>query len=256
MWFRTDKIKSAARHSAWRDGNNPFSRVNSRSDRTLINDTGDLEQGAGQQRRNSTHSDNCRDDIQNDNTAEKPEPGVKHANTMPTESEPASASTTHPPVSTFKKPEENEKVGGSSEKTLTDADVASDGGPAEVNTDRPALASGISFRAFGKRKRGDAEKQRQQEEEDRSKSKLRKHIPPVQQVRAVLFPQWITINWLLLLVPVGIAVNYVDSVPAIAVFIINFLAIVPLAGILSYATEEIALRVGETLGGLLNASFG
>jgi len=25
---------------------------------------------------------------------------------------------------------------------------------------------------------------------------------------------------------------------------------------LSYATEEIALRVGETLGGLLNATFG
>jgi len=43
--------------------------------------------------------------------------------------------------------------------------------------------------------------------------------------------------------------------PKIA-FVINFLAIIPLAGILSYATEEIALRVGETLGGLLNASFG
>ena len=41
-----------------------------------------------------------------------------------------------------------------------------------------------------------------------------------------------------------------------AVFIVNFIAIIPLAGLLSYATEEIALRVGETLGGLLNASFG
>ena len=56
--------------------------------------------------------------------------------------------------------------------------------------------------------------------------------------------------------PVGIAAAQIDSIPAIAVFIINFLAIVPLAGILSYATEEIAMRVGETLGGLLNASFG
>ncbi|KAF3925876.1 hypothetical protein ABW20_dc0104266 [Dactylellina cionopaga] len=36
----------------------------------------------------------------------------------------------------------------------------------------------------------------------------------------------------------------------------NFLAIIPLAGTLSFATEEIALRTGETLGGLLNASFG
>jgi Ca2+:H+ antiporter len=30
----------------------------------------------------------------------------------------------------------------------------------------------------------------------------------------------------------------------------------PLAAMLSYATEEIALRTGETLGGLLNATFG
>lgn len=37
---------------------------------------------------------------------------------------------------------------------------------------------------------------------------------------------------------------------------VNFIAIIPLAGMLSYATEEIALRTGEVLGGLLNASFG
>lgn len=37
---------------------------------------------------------------------------------------------------------------------------------------------------------------------------------------------------------------------------VNFLAIIPLAAILSMATEEIALRVGPTIGGLLNASFG
>lgn len=37
---------------------------------------------------------------------------------------------------------------------------------------------------------------------------------------------------------------------------INFIAIIPLAGTLSYATEEIALRTGEVFGGLLNATFG
>lgn len=37
---------------------------------------------------------------------------------------------------------------------------------------------------------------------------------------------------------------------------VNFIAIIPLAGTLSYATEEIALRTGEVLGGLLNATFG
>lgn len=42
----------------------------------------------------------------------------------------------------------------------------------------------------------------------------------------------------------------------VAIFVINFIAIIPLAGTLSYATEEIALRTGEVFGGLLNATFG
>lgn len=39
-------------------------------------------------------------------------------------------------------------------------------------------------------------------------------------------------------------------------FSLNFLAIIPLAGILSFVTEELAVHLGETLGGLLNATFG
>ncbi|KAH0842763.1 Vacuolar calcium ion transporter [Fonsecaea pedrosoi] len=73
------------------------------------------------------------------------------------------------------------------------------------------------------------------------------------QIRATLFNSWI--NVLLIASPVGIAVNYADVDP-VAVFVINFIAIIPLAAMLSYATEEIALRTGEVLGGLLNASFG
>jgi Ca2+:H+ antiporter len=34
------------------------------------------------------------------------------------------------------------------------------------------------------------------------------------------------------------------------------LAIIPLAALLGFATEELALRVGDAFGGLLNASFG
>lgn len=41
-----------------------------------------------------------------------------------------------------------------------------------------------------------------------------------------------------------------------AVFVINFFAIIPLAAVLSFATEEISLKLGETMGGLLNATFG
>jgi Ca2+:H+ antiporter len=93
------------------------------------------------------------------------------------------------------------------------------------------------------------------EKKKRRAKLLENNIPAVQQLRAVLFPRWITINWLLLAAPIGIALNYAKVNP-LAIFIVNFIAIIPLAGILSFATEEIALRVGEVLGGLLNASFG
>lgn len=73
------------------------------------------------------------------------------------------------------------------------------------------------------------------------------------QFKAV-FGSWI--NLMLVFVPVGIALEQVHSVSRIVVFVINFLAIIPLAAMLSFATEELALYVGETLGGLLNASFG
>ncbi|KAJ2756232.1 hypothetical protein GGI19_001011 [Coemansia pectinata] len=63
------------------------------------------------------------------------------------------------------------------------------------------------------------------------------------------------INVLLLLVPVGIAAHPAKF-PDIAVFIINFFAIIPLAKILGYATEQLALHLGEAMGGLLNATFG
>ncbi|KAK3202561.1 hypothetical protein GRF29_154g48881, partial [Pseudopithomyces chartarum] len=90
--------------------------------------------------------------------------------------------------------------------------------------------------------------------EERKRRSLKKSIPVGQQIRYVLFGAWI--NVLLVMVPVGFGVYYSHSVNDIGVFLINFIAIIPLAAMLSNATEELALRVGETLGGLLNASFG
>ncbi|KAK3679154.1 hypothetical protein LTR78_000715 [Recurvomyces mirabilis] len=63
------------------------------------------------------------------------------------------------------------------------------------------------------------------------------------------------INVLLLFVPIGIiaeAVGLNDSI----IFAMNAVAIVPLAGLLAYATESVAARMGDTLGALLNVSFG
>lgn len=73
------------------------------------------------------------------------------------------------------------------------------------------------------------------------------------QLQRTIFNSWI--NILLLAAPVGIGLNYA-GVDGKVVFCVNFIAIIPLAAMLSFATEEIALHLGESLGGLLNASFG
>ncbi|KAJ5972558.1 uncharacterized protein N7479_002476 [Penicillium vulpinum] len=73
------------------------------------------------------------------------------------------------------------------------------------------------------------------------------------QIRATLLNSWV--NVLLIAAPVGIILFAIKANP-ISVFVVNFIAIIPLAAMLSFATEEIALRTGETIGGLLNASFG
>lgn len=44
--------------------------------------------------------------------------------------------------------------------------------------------------------------------------------------------------------------------PAWAVFATNAIAIVPLAGLLSHATESLASRVGDSIGALMNVTFG
>ncbi len=62
-------------------------------------------------------------------------------------------------------------------------------------------------------------------------------------------------NFLLVTVPVAILAGVLGW-NATAVFTLNFFAIIPLAAILSFATEEISEKLGDALGGLLNATFG
>jgi len=62
--------------------------------------------------------------------------------------------------------------------------------------------------------------------------------------------------WLLLLVPVSLALRYFVPAPPLVVFLFAILAIVPLAEWIRRATEELAHRLGSTLGGLLNVTFG
>lgn len=64
-----------------------------------------------------------------------------------------------------------------------------------------------------------------------------------------------SLNFLMLCVPLGIAAQYCNW-GATAVFILNFLALIPLALLLGDVTEDLAVRFGDTVGGLLNATFG
>lgn len=63
------------------------------------------------------------------------------------------------------------------------------------------------------------------------------------------------INLLLIFVPIGIA-SHVAHLNAGITFGMNAVAIIPLAGLLSYATESVAHRMGDTIGALMNVSFG
>ncbi|KAI5954130.1 VCX1 [Candida margitis] len=63
------------------------------------------------------------------------------------------------------------------------------------------------------------------------------------------------VNYLLVFVPLGLIAGALDW-GANARFWLNFFAIIPLASILAFATEEISEYVGQTVGGLLNATFG
>lgn len=71
--------------------------------------------------------------------------------------------------------------------------------------------------------------------------------------KEILFSSWI--NVLLVFVPVGIAVQAAGANKTI-VFAINAIAIIPLAGLLSHATESVASEMGDTIGALMNITFG
>ena len=68
-------------------------------------------------------------------------------------------------------------------------------------------------------------------------------------------PRETKLNILLLALPITLYFNYLDQNYSMA-FFSSLIAIMPLAFLMGRATEEIALRTTESLGGLLNATFG
>jgi Ca2+:H+ antiporter len=66
-------------------------------------------------------------------------------------------------------------------------------------------------------------------------------------------------NWLLALLvffPVALVLEYAVHAPALAIFLASAAAIIPLAALMGRATEQLAERLGEGVGGLLNGTFG
>ncbi len=63
------------------------------------------------------------------------------------------------------------------------------------------------------------------------------------------------ISIFLVFIPISIAANFMEWGSS-AIFITSAIAIIPLAGWMGTATEEIAVVLGPNLGGLLNATFG
>lgn len=66
----------------------------------------------------------------------------------------------------------------------------------------------------------------------------------------------IGLNLLLVFIPVTLALEHLAPDRPALVFLAAALGIVPLAGLIVQATEQIAHRTGDAVGGLLNATFG
>ena len=64
------------------------------------------------------------------------------------------------------------------------------------------------------------------------------------------------LNWFLVFVPITVALEYLKPEVHTLIFLSACLAIIPLAGWLGRATEQLAEKTGEGIGGLLNATFG
>ena len=62
--------------------------------------------------------------------------------------------------------------------------------------------------------------------------------------------------WLLVFVPVAFAAEKLNHEAHTLHFILSVLAILPLAVLLSHATESVAAKTGDSVGGLLNATLG
>ncbi|KZP31725.1 calcium/proton exchanger [Athelia psychrophila] len=82
--------------------------------------------------------------------------------------------------------------------------------------------------------------------------KLKPAPSPTQAIKSIILSSWL--NLLLVCIPVSWGLHFAKQDDTI-VFVFSFLAIIPLAKLLAFATDELSMRVGQTLAGLLNATL-
>lgn len=242
---KIDSIKRAARKEAWYgDSYNPFRKTTRSSSWTQPSKPKGLDR-----------------DVENGNVAEDQSP-LSAVQTEPLPESPHFDSHDHA-IRQDAKTDETEMTAADSSKGRTSDPTSEDTTGTTVvekqSTNQSVPEKKGLFNRFSKKRKGNESQTIEADDAPKKrpwyKGKILKHKPFTlrNQLGATIFNSWI--NLLLIAAPVGIALNY-TGVSGTVVFVVNFIAIIPLAGMLSFATEEIALHVGESLGGLLNASFG
>ena len=264
-----DKYRTAAKQAAWYceedevPNYNPFRKIraNRQKDVGAADEENGLRPFTNRSESHLTPSIELQRKYQNQD-ASQPQP--KHAETMPSSSHPSPQSSTgkaplerQTSVKDFSPDHEKSQDSGQGSGT-TESSTAVESEPmSEVKEEKPRRRVTKKFPFLNHSKKGKDEGNDEDVKKTRSRSTLfgkeTQKFTVASQLRATLFNSWI--NVLLVFVPIGIAVNFAH-IPKVGVFVINFIAIIPLAAMLSYVTEEIALRTGETIGGLLNATFG
>ncbi|KAL8829389.1 MAG: hypothetical protein Q9170_006187 [Blastenia crenularia] len=248
------KYRSSARQAAWYQDEgdstnfNPFGKYRARRGDLNTND----EENAYRTRTNQSESQ-VPTSIELNRRSQNGEifPGPPHSTSMPATAKRGSFPAANGDVEDPTHTEKSQDSGTATSNTVIPEDepVILDAKPEADVGARKRRFGGVMSRFHNKKDEDDS-----LERTTTGRSKL---APPkftfMGQLKATVFNS--PINILLVMVPVGIGVHFSNLDP-IGVFVINFIAIIPLAAMLSYATEELALRTGETLGGLLNATFG
>ena len=269
-----DKYRAAAKRSAWYDEDddetnyNPFRKIHRCNKRATPNDDGEATIRVDTNRSEGRLLQQSERDRRANLVDEDYRP-VAHAHTMPASSPSTAQQNGYAKPATRDMAfggERNETSQGSgtgtsdtaieTPNTAVDTSTANSKDLERPRRRKPGILQRKMDGSTGLEPEVEAESAAESLTEKQSSSffnKDPKKYTCASQLRATFFNSWV--NVLLIFVPVGIAVK-ATGVSDVATFVVNFVAIIPLAGMLSFATEEIAERTGETIGGLLNASFG